>query len=144
MNEYTLRIAPDGADARSDDAKEMLLVTDYPSLKIKSRQNPKHFDTVVYTFPSEPSVGITNLVVVGHNFGYKPPSLGQFSEDGETYQIMPFTYEVDLGTGDLKQFRCNADEQNLYIFFRRVGTGGSSMNGRTVYLKYSIYVDGGA
>lgn len=141
MNEYTLRIAPDGVDAKDGDAKELSLVTDHPSLKVKSRQNPKHFDTVIYTFRSEPPEGDTNLVVIGHDFKYKPMSLGQYSEDGETYEIMPFTYEVDLGTGDLKQFRCNSDEQNLYIFFRRVGTGGTNMAGRTIYLKYSIYVD---
>lgn len=139
MNEYTLRIAPDGVDAKGGDAKEMSLITDYPSLKIRSRQSQKHFDTIRYTFPSDPPEGDTNLVVVKHGFGYKPTSLGQFSEDGETYQIMPFIYET--GGSELKQFRCNADEENLYIFLRREGTGGANLNGLTVYLKYSIYVD---
>lgn len=138
--EYTLRIAPEGVDARTATAKELSLGMDHPSLKVKARQNPKHFDTIPYKFESEPAVGTTNLLVLEHGYKYRPTSLCQFSDDAETYDLLPAIYEVDVPSGVLKQFRCNCDDKYLYIFLRREGAS-ANLNGRTFYFKYSIYAD---
>lgn len=139
MSGYTLRIAPEGVDARKG-GRGMTVTTDDPVLKVKTRQEPPHFDTVPYEFDEEPAEGITELVRIPHHYGYTPLTIAQFSQDAETYYIMPFTYEIDLGTGDLKGFRCRADDTNVYITLRRVGVGNSLL-GVTVYFKYSIYAE---
>lgn len=137
-NEYTLRIAPDGVDARAANARDLLVAADHPSLKIQSRQVPPHFDTIPYTFDSEPGEGNTDLVLVPHTYRHKPITFCLFSTDGEEYFIMPAIFEQ--GEDILKQYRCNSDESNLYIFLRREGAGDSLL-GQTVYFKYSLYAD---
>ncbi len=138
MSDVIFRVAAEDRGAFDDDPDSLSVSNEYPSLKIKNNV-PPHFDTLEFTFDSEPAVGITNILKIPHGYTFMPMTIGQFSFDKETFYLMPMGYDVDLMSGSLKQLRCYTDATYFYIDFRREGVGNSAMG--TYFFKYSIYAD---
>lgn len=142
MSKIGIKASLQGYDVKRAEASQLSINTDDPTLKVKTGVQPRHFDTVSYYFGSEPAIGTTNLFTIKHGLGYTPFTIAIFTLGDGSFRLMPFRYDIDLGTGAIKTVTAYADATYFYIDLVRVGSANPII-GATFTIKYLISTESG-
>lgn len=132
-----IKVALPTFDAKTATPEQSALHSDYPVIHIDLLKNPSHFGILNYTWASNPGIGLTTVMAVNHNLGYKPVVFAMSRWEDPSSPGDFYTRVLPEGPASYTYLAYSTSTQAI-IAINRLDTIGD-LTGETRLFKYYIF-----